>query len=126
MKKIIIFGLVCFIWLSWVFADTNIIKKASIFKLKIYKEAILSRASIRNEVNNWEKIIDEIEIAFNVIRKNKDIKKLETLKTKSANILKKYDNKKYITTKEKKELYIVKNIFYRSYIELVNFWKIKI
>lgn len=125
MKKIIVLFLIFFTWIYWVWAS-NTVKKASSEKLKIYKYAILSRSDIRDNIKDWEKIIDIIELSFNKIRKNKDVKKFESIKSKTWEIIKKYNNKKYLTIEERKLLYVSKNLFFRSYIELINFWKIKL
>lgn len=125
MKKIIVLFLIFFTWIYWVWAS-NTVKKASSEKLKIYKYAILSRSDIRDNMKDWEKIIDIIELSFNKIRKNKDVKKFESIKSKTWEIIKKYNNKKYLTIEERKLLYVSKNLFFRSYIELINFWKIKL
>jgi hypothetical protein len=139
MKKIFTSIITLFIILSWVNicswveitttsqneTNTWIVEKISKTNSKIYKDAILSRAYIRSNIKNWEEILYIIEVYFNNTRRDKNIEKLETLKFKTWELLKKFDNKK-LNYEEKKVFNLIKNLYYRSIIELIKYWKINL
>jgi len=85
---------------------------------KLYKESIISRSYIRHNIKSWEKILKYIELYFNDIRKYKNIEKLKNLNNKTKYLLLKYKNKGKLTQTEKHSFELIKNLFYRSYIEL--------
>lgn len=111
MKKVLLAICVFILWLWIVSAETINIKL-------VYKEAIISRWYIRHNIRNWEEILKRIEIYFNNVRKNKDKQKLETLLQKTDDALTKLESKNRLNRIEKKAFELIKNLYYRSYIEL--------
>ena len=111
MKKIILAIGLFIIWL-WIVNAENINMKL------VYKEAIVSRWYIRHNITNWESILTKIELYLNNIRKNKDLNKLKILNKKTSEALIKLRKKEVLTKIEKKSFELIKNLYFRSYIEL--------
>lgn len=113
MKKIILI-----ISLFFLFSIQFVIASNTNINYEVFKKAIISRSYVRNNFKDWEKILIKIELYFNNIRKYRDIIKLKNLNNKTWELLIKFRKKEILTITEKKAFELVKNLYYRSYIEL--------
>jgi len=125
MKKFIIslsFLLLSFFDTNYTFAATNLynitVKKPDIQMFKLYKQAVLTRHKIQVNYSDWVKMNNKIEKYFiSLYFKIWRTTTLKALEKKTGDLIKKYDNK-VLNIKQKKELNLIKNIYYRAVIEL--------
>ena len=72
---------------------------------------------VENKIKNWKKITDQIKELFRKLRKNKDTKTINAIKTKTWDLLTKLREKETLTRKEQTIIILVEYLFYRSYVE---------
>jgi len=85
--------------------------------LQIYKKVNLRQDDVENKIKNWKKITDQIKELFRKLRKNKDTKTINAIKTKTWDLLTKLREKETLTRKEQTIIILVEYLFYRSYVE---------
>ncbi len=127
MKKIIISVLIILLSLisftdSFADSATNLYpsmaKKPDNSMYKLYKQAILTRHQIQVDYKDWVKMNKDIENFFiSLYFKTDRTVRLRKLEKKTSDLIKNYDNK-ILNMKQKKVLNLIKNLYYRSVIEL--------
>ncbi|MFA5917222.1 MAG: hypothetical protein WC850_03200 [Candidatus Gracilibacteria bacterium] len=125
MKKFIIslsFLLFILFGMNDTFATSNLynitVKKPNLEMYKLYKQAILTRHQVQVDYNDGVKMNNKLEKYFiGLYFKTDRTIKLKSLEKKTIILIEKYDNK-ILNTKQKKALNLIKNVYYRTVIEL--------
>jgi hypothetical protein len=84
---------------------------------QIYKKVNLGQDAVENKIKNGKKIIAQIKEIFRKLRKNRDIKTINAIKTKTWDLLTKLREKETLSAKEQKIFILVEYLFYRSHVE---------
>ena len=85
--------------------------------LQIYKKVNLKQNDVEDKIKNGKKITAQIKEIFRKLRKNRDIKTIHAIKTKTWDLLTKLREKETLTSKEQTIMILVEYLFYRSYVE---------
>lgn len=78
----------------------------------IFKEIALTTTQVEKDYS--KKYNDVLDLYFNKIRYYKNKSQLDVLEKKLEPLLEKYNKRTYLNLKQKKELNLIKNIYYRS------------